>query len=78
MKTKKISRIDIIIFFCLFYPILPVYAKIASINLRNLLCLIFVAVSLFYIGRNVSLPSKNIWTSSMFFNLDYWEKYSRY
>lgn len=50
MKTKKISRIDIIIFFCLFYPILPVYAKIASINLRNLLCLIFVAVSLFYIG----------------------------
>lgn len=66
MKTKKISRIDIIIFFCLFYPILPVYAKIASINLRNLLCLIFVAVSLFYIGRNVSLPSKNIWTSVCF------------
>ena len=46
MKTKKISRKNIILFFCLFYPILPVYAKIASINSRNLLCLIFVAFSL--------------------------------
>lgn len=77
MKTKKISRIDIIIFFCLFYPILPVYAKIASINLRNLLCLIFVAVSLFYIGRNVSLLRRTFGHQYVF-NLDYWEKYSRY
>ena len=78
MKTKKISRIDIIIFFCLFYPILPVYAKIASINLRNLLCLIFVAVSFILHWKKCKFTFEEHLDISMFFNLDYWEKYSRY